>query len=210
MKSRIYYFRRVVLATCLCLSLGGMLLNPADVVAAKFNKAVDVGQVAPAWKELIGTDDKRHSLSDFKNAKAIVVVFTCNHCPVAKAYEERILKLAEKYRKEDVQFVAISVSLIETDLLPEMKKRAADKKYPFPYLHDSSQKVGRAYGATATPQVFLLNSARKITYMGKIDDEMHADRVTESFLDIAIRAALDGKEPDVTETKPVGCPIQYE
>lgn len=193
-----------------CITFGLLLSSGSPVAAAKFNRAVEIGQSAPEWKDLIGTDDKRHSLADHKAAKAIVVVFTCNHCPVAKEYEERILNLVEKYRRESVQFVAISVSLVSTDLLPEMKKRAADKKYSFPYLHDPSQKIGRAYGATATPQVFLLNANRKIAYMGKIDDELHADRVTESFLDIAVRAVLDGKEPEVTETKPVGCPILYE
>lgn len=196
---------------CLLLVLTCIGIAWADVSeAAKFNAVVDIGQPAPEWTQLVGTDDKPHSLAEFKAAKGVVVVFTCNHCPVAKSYEDRLLKLAEQFEEKGVKFVAISVSQLETDRLPEMKKRAADKKYRFPYLHDPSQKVGKAYGAIATPQVFLLNARREIAYMGKIDDSLHPDRVTESFLHDAIVAVLAGKVPDVAETKPVGCPIQYE
>ncbi len=184
--------------------------SPDAALAAKFNRVIDIGQAAPSWSDLIGTDDKRHSLDEHRTAKAVVVVFTCNHCPVAKAYEDRLLTLHAKYRDKGVALVAISVSQLETDGLPEMKKRATAKKYGFSYLHDATQKIGHAYGAASTPQVFLLDEARKVAYMGKIDDSLHAEKVNEQFLADAIDAVLAGKRPEVTETKPTGCPIDYE
>ena len=123
---------------------------------------------------------------------------------------DRVLALHAKYRDKGVALVAISVSQLETDGLSEMKKRATAKKYGFSYLHDATQKIGHAYGATSTPQVFLLDGARKVAYMGKIDDCLHADKVTEPFLADAIDAVLIGKQPEVTDTKPTGCPIEYE
>ena len=183
---------------------------PDAASAAKFNRSIDIGQAAPIWSDLIGCDDKRHGLDEHKTAKAVVVVFTCNHCPVAKAYEDRLLALHAKYRDKGVALVAISVSQLETDGLTEMKRRATAKKYGFSYLHDSTQKIGQAFGATSTPQVFLLDGARKVAYMGKIDDSLHIEKVTEPFLADAIDAVLIGKQPEVTETKPTGCPIEYE
>jgi len=188
--------------------LGGPALS--FVEAAKFNRNVDIGDKAPLWKGLEGTDGKRHSLADLKKAKAVVVVFTCNHCPVAKAYEERLIELTRDFQKRDVVTVAISVSLVEADNLDAMKKRAAEKKYPFTYLHDPDQKTGQSYGAYCTPSVFLLDGDRRIAYMGKIDDSMYADRVEERFLHDAITALLSGRKLEITETKPFGCPIEYD
>jgi len=188
--------------------LGGPAIS--FVEAAKFNRKVDIGDKAPLWKNLEGTDGKRHSLADLKKAKAVVVVFTCNHCPVAKAYEERLIELARDFQKRDVVTVAISVSLVEADSLDAMKKRAVEKKYPFTYLHDPDQKTGQSYGSYCTPSVFLLDGDRRIAYMGKIDDSMYADRVEEGFLRDAIEAVLKGEKPEITETKPIGCPIEYD
>jgi peroxiredoxin len=188
--------------------LGGPAHSLAE--AAKFNREVDIGDKAPQWKNLEGTDGKRHSLAGLKKAKAVIVVFTCNHCPVAKAYEERLIKLARDFQKRDVVTVAISVSLVGADSLDAMKKRAAEKKYPFAYLHDPDQKTGHSYGSYCTPSVFLLDGDRRIAYMGKIDDSMYADRVEERFLRDAITALLSGRKPEITETKPFGCPIEYD
>lgn len=180
--------------------------------AAKFNRVLDIGKPAPQWGEkmLPGTDDKKYGLDSFKEAKALVLLFTCNHCPVAKAYEDRILALALKYKDAGVQFVAISVSTYEADLMPEMKKRATSKKYSFPYLQDATQTVGKAYGATNTPTVFVLDAQRKISYMGRIDDALQPEKVTERFLEAALEAVLKGEEPEIAETKPFGCEIHYE
>jgi peroxiredoxin len=182
----------------------------SSIHAAKFNRVVEIGQVAPTWKNLKGVDGKAHSSIDLKDAKATIVVFTCNHCPVAKNYENRLNKIVKNYKKQKVEVVAISVSLYPSDNLAAMTKRAKDQKYSFRYLQDSSQKIGQQFGALCTPHVFLLDSKRKIAYMGKIDDDMYEDKVTEPYLLNAIDAVLKGKSPEVTETKPVGCPIQFD
>ena len=180
-----------------------------NVGAAKFNRVMDIGKQAPAWKDLRGTDGKLHSLSDLKKAKAVVVVFTCNHCPVAQAYENRLIKLAQECRKKGVETVAISVSRYEADNFESMKKRATDKKYPFHYLQDTSQKSGKDYGALWTPNVFLLDSKRRIAYMGGLDDSMYPEKVQKRFLQDAIDAVLEGNTVEIGETKPVGCQIDY-
>lgn len=194
----------VVLSSIVCLAA------LTETMAAKFNRVMDIGEQAPAWKELRGVDNKKHSLNDLKNAKAVVVVFTCNHCPVAQSYENRLIKLANEYAKKGVKLVAVSVSRYEADSFKAMKKRSADLKYPFAYLQDSTQKTGKQYGALWTPSVFLLDAQRRIVYMGGIDDNMYPDKVERRYLKDAIDALLAGKPVEITETKPVGCPIDYE
>jgi len=178
--------------------------------AAKFNKVLDIGDRAPAWKALQGTDDKQHSLSDVEAAKVVVIVFTCNHCPVARMYEQRFIDFAKKYKGKGVEFVAISCSKLPADGFDEMKARAVEKKYKFPYLHDEDQTIGQMYGATRTPQVFVLDRNRKIAYMGGFDDEIIPDKVKHHYVRDAAEALLADKKPDVEESKPRGCPIGYE
>ena len=178
--------------------------------AAKFNKVLDIGKSAPAWNDLLGVDGKRHSLDELKESKLIVVVFACNHCPVVKAYERRLIRFVDDYRDKGVEFVAISVSKHASDRLDKMKQRASDSGFNFPYLIDPTQKIARAYGATVTPHVFVLDQKRRIAYMGKIDDQMEETKVSESFLRLAVDSLLAGKEPDVTETRQTGCEIDYE
>lgn len=177
--------------------------------AAKFNKVLDIGKPAPAWKELLGVDDKRHSLGDIKEAKLVVVVFACNHCPVVKAYERRLIRFVDDYRDKGVEFVAISVSRQPADQLPQMKVRASDSGFNFPYLIDPTQKIAKDYGATVTPHVFVLDQQRRVAYMGKIDDHLDESKVSERFLRDAVEALLTGKQPDVAETRQVGCDIEY-
>lgn len=184
-------------------------LPALSVSAGKFNKVLSVGDPAPEWKDLIGVDGRRHSLSDLKEAKVVVIVFTCNHCPVAKAYEDRLIESAKEWRPQGVELVAISVSRLEADNLEAMRKRAADRSYPFLYLQDLTQNSGRSYGAWCTPHVFVLDQKRIIASMGRIDDNLHADKVTEPFLKNAVAAVLQGQQPDPVETKPVGCLIEY-
>jgi peroxiredoxin len=187
------------------------LVGAGSASAGKFNKVLGVGDAAPDFKDLVGTDDKPHSLAEWKDAKLVVVVFTCNHCPIAGAYEERILSLARRFEPKGVQFVAVSSSRMKADGPAEMKKRAAEKEYPFPYLHDATQQVGRSYGASATPEVFVLDAARKIAYLGTIDDNWSDETsVGRAYLRDAIEALVEGREPPRVETRPVGCAIQYE
>ena len=121
------------------------------------HKPLSVGDPAPAWEGLIGVDDQKHSLGEHADAKAVVVVFTCNHCPVAQAYEDRIVEIASDYKDKGVDVVAINVNNMEADKLPAMKERAEERGFKFDYLYDPSQEIGRAFGATVTPHAFLLD-----------------------------------------------------
>lgn len=173
-------------------------------------KALAVGDPAPEWKDLEGVDDEMHSLGDIKDAKAVVVVFTCNHCPVAQAYEDRIIQLAADYKAKGVELVAINVNNMDADKLPAMKERAKEKGFEFDYLYDPSQEIGRAFGATVTPHAFLLDSEKKLVYVGAIDDNIDANEVKENHLRDAIDDVLAGSKPAKESTKPAGCGIRYE
>ena len=184
------------------------------LAAAPASSAVAVGVAAgaegPAWVDLEGVDGDRHSLADLEKAKAVVVVFTCNHCPVAKAYENRLIELQKDYADRGVEVVAINVNNNEADKLPAMKERAEEKEFTFAYLYDPSQEIGREYGATVTPHAFLLDADRNVAYIGAIDDNMKADKAQEHYLRDALDAVLDGKAPATASTPPAGCGIQYE
>lgn len=182
----------------------------SPLLAAKFNRVVEIGQQAPEWKELPGIDGKQHSLAEFKDAKLVVVLFIRNNCPIAQAYEERIRDFVEKYKSQGVAVVAINVSAEQGEGLDQMEFRAKERKFAFPYLRDESQRIGKAYGATNTPQVFVLDQKRHIAYMGAIDDNNKAKLVEESFLADAVNALLDGKKVDMPETLQRGCQIEYK
>ena len=173
-------------------------------------KEVKVGNKGPAWEGLTGTDDKQHSLKDLKKSKVVAIIFTCNTCPVAEAYEDRLIKLANDYKDKGVSVVAINVNKDSRNDLDAMKQRAEKKGFTFDYLTDPSQKSARAYGATCTPHVFLLDGDGKIVYTGAIDDNMNADAVKMHSLQDAIDAVLAGKVPEVAVTKQFGCGIHYE
>jgi len=183
-----------------------LLLAANAAQAAKLK----IGDKAPDWSRIIGVDDKRHSLSEYKRAKVIVTVFTCNHCPVAVAYEDRLVALQKDYKKKGVQVIAVNVNNIPADRLAKMKDRAKAKKFNFPYIYDKTQKIGRDYGAKVTPHVFVLDKNRKIAYMGAVDDNMSVKAVKVRFLREALDALLAGKAPPKTVTKQFGCSIKYE
>ncbi|MGQ9589118.1 MAG: thioredoxin family protein [Planctomycetota bacterium] len=194
----------------LVFTIPAMLLLASHAMAGKYNKKLSIGDKAPAWKDLIGVDDKTHSLEDVAKAKAVVVVFTCNHCPVAMAYEDRLVKFAKDYEPKGVAVVAINVNNLPEDKLDQMKVRAKQKGFTFPYLYDPTQKIARDYGATCTPHWFLLDGERKIAFMGSFDDNQDSSRVKDKYLEKAADAVLAGKKPEVTETRQFGCSIKYE
>ncbi len=191
-------------------SLCGLLLAlvATSVSAGEFNVVLNVGDPAPAWTDLPGVDGRRHALEDLKNKKLAVVVFTCNTCPVAVDYEDRIIDFAQRHA-DDVAVVAINVGRGGQESLDAMRQRAEEKKFPFPYLADETQKIGREYGAGATPEFFVLSPERKIVYMGAMDDNSAADKVKTRYLEAAVAAALAGKAPATQETYPHGCRIRY-
>ncbi len=191
---------------------GSLVLVSAALAASTCFAAnkLNVGDPAPQWTGATGTDDQSHSFVDYKDAKALVVVFTCNHCPVAKAYQDRLVALQKDYKDKGVQVIAICVNKGAADNLEAMKKRAETAGFNFPYLSDPTQQSGRDYGAACTPDTFVLDKDRKLVYKGAIDDNMKADKVTKQYVRAALDAVLAGKTPETTTTPPVGCKIQYE
>lgn len=189
------------------LILGGLLSLP--LVAGEFNKTLKIGANAPAWKNLPGVDGKQHSLADLKDKELVVVVFTCNSCACSEEYEDRLIAFAKKYA-DKAPLVAINVNTIAEDKLDAMKKKATKKKFNFPYLYDESQQIAKDYGATHTPEFFVLNKARQVVYMGSMDDKTNVAEVKDKYLEDAVDAILAGKTPAKAETGPRGCLIRFK
>jgi peroxiredoxin len=177
---------------------------------AQEEKKLKIGDPAPTWSGIAGTDDAKHGLADYKKAKLIALVFTCNHCPVAVDYEDRLVALQKDYKAKGVQVVAVNVNNLAEDKLDKMKERAKAKGFNFPYLYDPTQKIGRDYGATCTPHVFLLDKDRKLAYTGRIDDNQNPEKVKKQDLRAALDALLAGEKPPVTVTKQFGCTIKWD
>jgi len=192
--------------------MAGLLLTGPLTFAGEFNPVLDIGDKAPEWKNLPGVDGNTHSLANLKKKAVVVVVFTCNSCPYAIDYEDRIVAFANRYsgKESQVAVVGINVNLVEEDLLPAMKTRAIDKKFPFPYLFDETQQIAKNYGAGFTPEVFVLDQKRNVVYMGAFDDSPAADKVKIQYVENAVTATLAGKSPTVRETVPIGCRIRIE
>ena len=182
---------------------------------------LNIGKKAPDFN-LPGVDGRRYTLGDFSQADILVVIFTCNHCPTAQAYEERMKKLAADYRNKGVALVTISpndpqaVRLDElgytdmSDSFEEMKIRAEDMEYNFPYLYDGEdQKVSRAYGPQRTPHVFIFDKQRTLRYEGRIDDSEKPKRVKIRDARRAIDALLAGRNVPQAKTPTIGCSIKW-
>lgn len=171
-----------------------------------------IGDTAQDFK-LKNVDGKSVSLASLKEAKGYIVIFTCNHCPYAKAYEERIIELHQKYAS--LGFPVIAVNSNDKDVQPadnfaNMKKRAKEKKYPFPYLYDATQDVAKSFGATRTPHVYVLDKNRVVRYIGAIDDNSEdPTAVKEKYVGSAVDALLSGQDVAVKETKAIGCGIKW-
>ena len=172
-----------------------------------------VGDKATDFK-LKSVDNKMYSMSDYKDAKGFIVVFTCNHCPFAVKYEDRIIDLAKKYKSKG--YILLAINPNDPAAQPEdsfelMQKRAKEKKFTFPYLFDEGQKIYPQYGATKTPHVFLLDKNLVVKYIGAIDDNVEdASQVKEKYLENAIAALEKGEEPTPNTTKAIGCSIKVK
>lgn len=172
---------------------------------------LQVGDIAPDFK-LKNVDGKMVSLKDYKDAKGYIVIFTCNTCPWAQAYEDRIIALHNKMAPKGYPVVAIQPndpSVQPGDSFAEMQKRAKEKGFSFAYLLDEGQEVYPAYGASRTPEVYLLDTNRKLHYTGAIDDNARdASAVTVNYVEAAVAAIEAGKTPDPTLVKAIGCTIK--
>jgi thiol-disulfide isomerase/thioredoxin len=163
---------------------------------------------------LKGTDGKDYRLSSFKEKKAVVVVFSCNHCPYVQAYEPRMIQVQQDYLPKGVTLVAINSNddrNYPEDSYPNMVKRVKEKGLNFPYLRDESQEVARAYRAICTPHCFAFNRDRKLWYKGRIDDNWkEPSKVQVRDLRAALDSILAGRQPAVQETRPYGCSIKWK
>ncbi|MHC4534964.1 MAG: redoxin domain-containing protein [Planctomycetota bacterium] len=203
------------------LTIVASVLLMAGVSFSSQYKSLQIGQRAPDFN-LPGVDGRNYRLADFANAKVLVIIFHCNHCPTAQAYEGRMKKLAADYKNKSVALVAISpndplaVRLDELgysdmgDSFEDMKIRAKDMEYNFPYLYDGEdQKVSLAYGPARTPHVYIFDRQRKLRYMGRIDDAEKPHLVKTEDARNAIEALLKGRKVPVEETPTIGCSIKW-
>ena len=217
-------------ARCLCLydamKLSAFLTAFAALSLTAFpaetkTDTLALGAAAPDFK-LPGVDGRNWALADFAEAKVLVVLFTCTHCPTAQSYEERLKKIVADYKDKGVKVVAISpndpksVRLDELgysdlgDSFEDMKVRAKDKEFNFPFLYDGdSEAVSRAYGPVATPHAFVFDAERKLRYVGRIDDAERESLVKVKDLRNALDALLAGKQPEVAQTRVFGCSIKW-
>jgi len=194
----------------------------ANTVNADDPKPLTIGSKAPDFS-LKGVDDKTYTLASFKDAKLLVIIFTCNHCPTAQAYEDRIIAFTNTYAPKGVQVVAISpnsdaaIRLDElgyTDLndsFEEMKIRYKDKGYNFPYLYDGeNQQASEQYGPATTPHAFVFDEERILRYVGRIDDDEHIGRAKIHNLQNAVDELLAGKTVTTPTTRTFGCSVKWK
>ncbi|MFN8391009.1 MAG: thioredoxin family protein [Bdellovibrionota bacterium] len=172
-----------------------------------------IGEKAPYFS-LPATDGKIYSLSDFAECRALLVVFTCNHCPYSRAYEQRLCELASRYRPEGMGMVAICANDADDypeDSFEQMVEKSKSLGFAFPYLHDEKQVVARAYDAACTPEAYLFDREMKLAYHGWIDDNsQHPEKVTSPALKNAIEAVLAGQTPSPQLTPVLGCTIKWQ
>ena len=173
-----------------------------------------IGTEAPAF-ELLATDGTTHALPGGDGTQVTVVVFTCNHCPYAIAWHDRLAQAARDYADRGVRFLAVNPNDAERyprDSYEAMQKRVAREPdaWPMPYLHDSTQAVARAYDAKTTPDVFVLDGAGRVRYRGAPDADYEDEGQDAAWLRDALDAVLAGREPERTETRPVGCSIKWK
>jgi peroxiredoxin len=172
---------------------------------------LSLGEKAPPF-DLPGVDGRSHSLESFSGSRVLVVVFTCNHCPYSKAYEDRLVSIQSDFKKKGVQLVAINSN--DEGAYPEdgfemMISRAKEKGFNFPYLRDESQSVVGAYGAVCTPHIFAFDSSRTLRYRGRVDDSKDPSKVTSHDLRNALDDLVAGSEVRVPDTRPFGCSIKW-
>lgn len=173
---------------------------------------LQIGQSAPDF-DLPGVDDRRYSLSSFKDAKVLVIAFWCNHCPYVVGSEDRMFKFVRDYQAKGVAVVAINANEDKDhpeDSYDKMIERSKKLGYGFPYLRDESQDTARAYGALRTPHFYVFDADRKLRYTGRMDDNPRTSgKETTRELRDAVDAVLAGRKPPVELTNPIGCNVKW-
>jgi len=194
----------------------GLFMDDIDSLTADEVKGYEIGDNASDFS-LKNIDDNFVSLSDYKDKKGVIVIFTCNSCPYANMYEERIIALHEKFAPKGYPVLAImpnDVSKKPSDSFSNMKKRASEKSYMFPYVYDETQSTAKRFGATKTPHVFLLNNQNKpfeVSFIGAIDDNVrNANAVKAKYVENAISEIDRGVAVSKTSAIAVGCTIKWK
>jgi peroxiredoxin len=183
------------------------------LVSSSQGQSLPIGASMPAMDVKMGNVDGTLSLADVKGKVGTLAVFSCNHCPYVKAWQDRMVEIANNCVKQDIGVAFVNSNdpaAFPEDALDPMKKLAADKGYAFPYLVDDTSAVARAFGASRTPEAFLFDSSGKLVYHGTIDDSTYdAAKVTKNYLKDAVETLLTGKSVPEPETKSVGCSIKF-
>ncbi len=168
----------------------------------------------PQFTNLKGVDGKTYGSDTFADAPYLLVVFSCNHCPYVKAYEDRIIDFVKKYKEKGLATLYINSNEDQNypeDSFEEMVKRVNEKNFPFPYVRDESQSVAKAFGATHTPEFFLFDKDRKLRYHGRFDDNWREpDKAARHYLKEAMDALIEGKEVPEPEVHSIGCTIKWK
>ncbi len=174
---------------------------------------LQIGEKVRAF-ELPATDGRIYKLSDFHDAKVLVISFTCNHCPYVKGSDEVTRRTVEKFSARGVKFVMINSNSPNTyaeDSFDNMVARMREHRFPWLYLHDSTQEIARAYGALRTPHFFVFDRDRKLIYTGRgVDNPRDAERITVNDLENALTLHLAGKPIGAPVTNPIGCNIKWD
>ncbi len=188
-------------------------MMPLEVLEASPAPAtLPIGAQGPAFEGLLGTDGRRYGRSSFADHEALVLIFSSNRCPTAKAYGERMNALQRDYGPRGVQLVAINANdphLYPDESYPRMIERATEDGYTFPYLADGGQRVARAFGAACTFHAFVLDHAGRLRYQGRFDDSRFADRVTSHDLRNALDDVLAHRDVRLSKTRPFGCSLDF-
>jgi peroxiredoxin len=173
---------------------------------------LELGAKAPDF-HLPATDGKEYGVGSFKQAKVLVVVFSCNHCPAAIGSEDRIIQLYKDYKPRGVEMAVINSNEDKNhpdDSFEKMKVRAGEKGFPFPYLRDQTQEAATAYGALRTPHFYVFDAERRLRYTGRMDNNPYkAAKANQHDLRNALDALLAGKKPPVEMTNPIGCNVKW-
>ena len=174
---------------------------------------IKLGDKAPlADVKLKNVDGKELSIGEVAGKKGTLVIFSCNSCPFAQAWERRIVELGNTYRQQDVGVVMINANDPAdrpAEEIEEMKKRVEDRRYEFPYVVDATSDVARAFGATRTPECYLFDKDGKLVYHGAVDDDKNGESVSKPWLRTALEAVVAGKEVADKESKAIGCGIKF-
>lgn len=193
-----------------------IMLMAALAVSIGSNAQYQIGNKVDDFS-LKNVDGKMVSMSGMEKAQGIIVIFTCNHCPFSIAYEDRIIELHKKYEKKGYPVIAINPNdpvKSPEDSYDKMITRAAEKKFPFPYVYDETQEVAKRFGASRTPHVYIVKKEGSdfvLKYIGAIDNNTeNAKKADKKFAEEALKDLLSGRNPQVSETKAIGCTIKWK